>query len=236
MLIIPAIDIFNGKCVRLFQGKFNESKVYSEDPVSVAKRWQSEGATMIHIVDLNGAKTGVTDNFEIIKKIVTGVHIPVEVGGGLRDKATINKFLAAGVSRVIVGTVAFENQKLFQEILKLYGEKIVVAFETRNGKIVTRGWQSEIDDDFVESVFRFEKYGVQRLLYTDVVKDGTLTEPNYSGIQALRKISAIPLLVGGGVSSITSIKNLQSIGVEGVIIGKALYEERITLQEAINVN
>ncbi len=236
MLIIPAIDIKNGKCVRLTQGDFNREVIYGDDPIIVAKRFEKEGASMLHIVDLDGAKNGNLANLEVIKKIVQEVKIPLQTGGGIRNKKTVRTLLSIGVSRVILGTVALENEDELKNILKDFASKVVIALDTKNGKLMKQGWLESSDKSSVIAALKLEDLGVQRFIYTDVVRDGTLTEPNYEEIASLMKNVSVPLIASGGISILSNIKQLKSIGVEGVIIGKALYEGKIDLKEAINVS
>ncbi len=235
MLIVPAIDIKSGKCVRLTQGVFESEKVYSDNPVDMAKRWEKEGAKMLHLVDLDGAKNGTMANLKTIKNIARAVNIPVQVGGGIRDEKTIEILLEAGVSGIVLGTVALENKTLLVKLLKSYGPRIIVALDTKNGSLVKRGWLGKTGKSCLETAKEFEKLGVGKFMYTDAIKDGTLTEPNYKEIIKLKNTISTFLLVGGGVSGIDDIRKLKSIGIQGVIIGKALYEGRIDLKEAINV-
>lgn len=234
MLIIPAIDIKNGKCVRLTQGIFKSEKIYSNSPIDMAKKWEAEGAKILHIVDLDGAKKGTMANLKLVKQIAKTVNIPVQVGGGIRDELTIKTLIASGISGIVLGTIALENKTLFTKLLKKYGSQIIIALDTKNGNLVKRGWLGETNRNYLETVKEFAKQGVRKFIYTDVIKDGTLTEPNYKEIIKLAKTVSAPIFVGGGISSINDIKKLKSIGVDGVIIGKALYEGRIDLKEAID--
>lgn len=236
MLIIPAIDIKNGKCVRLTQGDFGSEKIYSEDPVTIAKQWEAKGAQMLHIVDLDGAKNGKLENLDVIKMIAQSVAIPIQVGGGIRNNESVKTLLSAGVSRVILGTLALENQDELKNILKDFASQIAVALDTKDGRLMKQGWFENSDKRSVVTALELERIGVQRFIYTDVIKDGTLTEPNYKEIANLTKNIVVPVIASGGISTITSIKQLKSIGVEGVIIGKALYEGKVDLKEAINVS
>ena len=236
MTIIPAIDIKNGKCVRLTQGKFDRETIYDDDPVRVAKQWEKEGAKMLHIVDLDGAKNGTQSNFAVIQKIASEISIPLQVGGGIRNKKTVKKLLSLGISRVVLGTVALENEDELKAIVKDYAQQIVIALETKGGKLVIKGWVEKSDKQIMETALKLQKLGVQRFLYTDVARDGTLTEPNYRVIEQLKKNINIPFIASGGVSTIDSVKKLKEIAVEEVIIGKALYEKKFTLQEVQNVN
>jgi len=236
MLIIPAIDIKNGKCVRLTQGNFESEKIYSEDPLAIARQWEEQGAQILHIVDLDGAKNGNLANLEVIKKIIREVKIPLQVGGGIRNKQAVKTLLSNGVSRVILGTVALENVDELKNILTEFASQIAIALDTKNGKLMTQGWFESSNKSSITTALKLEDLGVQRFIYTDVVRDGTLTEPNYKEIANLTKNILVPVIASGGISNISNIKQLKSIGVEGVIIGKALYEGKITLKEANNVS
>ncbi len=233
MQIIPAIDIRNGKCVRLTQGNYNNEIIYNADPVLVAKQFEKDGATMLHIVDLDGAKDGSINNFNVIKKIVNAIAIPIELGGGIRNKKTVTRLLTAGVSRIILGTVALENKNELTNIIATYGQQIAVALDSKNGKLMKNGWLEDGDADTIKTARLLEKYGVQRFIFTDIIKDGTLTQPNYTEMQQLINNLRSTVIASGGISTIGAIKKLKSIGAEGVILGKALYEKRLTVQEAM---
>lgn len=233
MLIIPAIDIKNGKCVRLTQGNFESEKVYSDDPVTKAKQWEEQGAQMLHVVDLDGANNGNLANLEVIKQIIQEITIPIQVGGGIRNKETVETLLSIGVSRIIIGTVALENEVELKNILNDYASLIAVALDAKNGKLLKQGWLKNSDKSSLITALNLEDLGVQRFIYTDVVRDGTLTEPNYKEIADLVKTVSVPVIASGGLSDVSNIKRLEFTGVEGVIIGKALYEGKIDLKEAI---
>jgi phosphoribosylformimino-5-aminoimidazole carboxamide ribotide isomerase len=236
MLIIPAIDIKNGKCVRLTQGNFESQKVYSENPVSVAKQWEEKGAKMLHIVDLDGAKNGIQSNFTVIKSILESISIPMQVGGGIRDKEIVKTLLSNGVFRVVLGTIALENEEELKSILKDFASQVAIALDIKDGRLMKQGWFESSDKASVVTALKLERLGVQRFIYTDVIKDGTLTEPNYKEIANLTKNIVVPVIASGGISTITSIRQLELMGVEGVIIGKALYEGKIDLKEALHVS
>ncbi len=236
MLIIPAIDIKNGKCVRLIQGDFNKEKIYNDNPVKVAKVWQSKGAKIVHIVDLDGAKNGALDNIEVIKDILQTVTIPIQIGGGIRNKESIDKLLGLGVSKVVLGTIIFEDEELFKELISQYPTQIIVSLDAKNGVLMKNGWLDSTDKNLIETAKRLEKLGVKRFIYTDVTKDGTLTSPNYESVESLLENINIPVIIAGGISNVSDIQKLKDIGVEGVIVGKALYEGRINLEEVTNVN
>lgn len=236
MLIIPAIDIKNGKCVRLTQGDFDSEKVYSENPVATAKQWEAQGAQMLHVVDLDGAKNGSLANLEVIKKIILEVKIPIQVGGGIRNKEAVKTLLSISVSRIILGTLALEDQEALKSILEDYADQVAIALDAKNGKLMKQGWLEESEKTSVATALNLEDLGVKRFIYTDIVKDGTLTEPNYREIGNLTKNILVPIIASGGISNLSNIKQLKTIGVEGIIIGKALYEGEIDLKEALNVS
>ncbi len=233
MLIIPAIDIRNGKCVRLTRGDFGSEKIYSDDPVRIAKEWEKAGAEMLHIVDLDGAKNGDLSNLIIIKKIVNTVTIPLQVGGGIRNKESIERLLSIGVWRVILGTLAVEDKTELKKILSYFPTQIAIALDSKNGKLMKQGWLEDSNKNNIKAAIKFQELRVQRFIYTDITRDGTLTEPNYKEIKKLLKSISVPLVIGGGISSLEQIKRLESLGVEAVIIGKALYEGKINLKEAL---
>ena len=233
MLIIPAIDILGGKCVRLLRGDFENSTVYSDDPVSVARDWERQGAPMLHVVDLDGAKSGKPANFELILKIVRAVGIPIEVGGGVRDLATLQKYLDSGARRVVLGTGAVNDEDFLKTALKKFGaEKIVVAVEIKNGKIATEGWQKSSRVQFDDFLLELKKLGVDTILFTDVSRDGTLTAPNFETAEGLVR-SGFTVIASGGISDAQSISRLASIGANAAILGTALYEKKITLRDAL---
>lgn len=236
MIIIPAIDIRNGKCVRLVQGDYTKEKVYSTDPVAVAKNWQEQGASYLHVVDLDGAKDGKLVNFEVIKKIVHDLTIPIQVGGGIRNEKAIKELLSIGVARLILGTVAIENDEETAFILKKYTSRIAVALDVKNGNVMKKGWIESSGKESLAASLKLKKLGAERFIYTDIVKDGTLTEPNYSAIAQVIKTVNVPLIASGGISTIDAIRKLKTLGAEGVIIGKAFYEGKIDFKEATRVS
>lgn len=236
MLIIPAIDIRDGKCVRLRQGNYTEETIYGDDPVVMAQKWAAAGARALHIVDLDGAKIGQLINFEVIEKITRAVNIPIQVGGGIQSEPAIEKLLLAGVSKVIIGSLALEDEALLQKLLRTYGDQIIVSLDSKNGRLAKRGWLEATNNSLIATAQNLEKLGVKSFIYTDVLKDGTLTQPNYQGIGELLQALTVPLIVAGGVSALADIQQLKSLEVAGAIIGKALYEGRIKLPEANNAS
>jgi phosphoribosylformimino-5-aminoimidazole carboxamide ribotide isomerase len=231
--VIPAIDLRGGKCVRLYMGDYAKETVYSDDPVEVARRWQEQGARRLHVVDLDGALLGEPANLEVIANIVRSVNIPVQVGGGIRRILTAERLLQLGVARIIFGTVAIDNPKLVEEACRCFGEAVVVSIDAQNGLVAVRGWKASSTVPVAELVKRMAVAGVQRFVYTDIGRDGTLTEPNFEAVADLLKKTTLPIIVSGGVSSVEHIKRIKALGAEGAIIGKALYTGDIDLNEAI---
>jgi len=232
--IIPAIDLKDGRCVRLYQGDYTQETVFSDDPVEVALRWQSMGATNLHIVDLDGAADGVPGNLEIITEIAHTVLIPTQLGGGIRSMKTIGIVLKAGVERVILGTAAVENHKLVQEACHNFGDSIIVGIDAREGCVAIRGWKLDTDLKATELAKSMIELGVKRFIYTDISRDGTLTEPNFSGVFELVNSINLPVIAAGGISSLDHLKMLKKLGVEGAIVGKALYTGNINLKQALD--
>jgi phosphoribosylformimino-5-aminoimidazole carboxamide ribotide isomerase len=231
--IIPAVDIKGGKCVRLFQGDYNQVTQFSDDPLDVALKWQAMGAPRLHIVDLDGAASGATGNMEIIQNIASVMLIPTQLGGGMRDIDSIQKMLTIGIERVILGTVAVENPKLVQEACKRFNDYIIISIDSRDGFVATRGWKQETKFTTVSFARQMIELGARRFIYTDIVRDGTLTEPNFSAISELIQSTKLPVIAAGGISSLLHLKMLKQLGVEGAIVGKALYTGDIKLKEAI---
>jgi len=239
MLIIPAIDLRGGKVVRLFQGKFNQEKVYSKDPVKVARHWARQGAKFLHIVDLDGASRGMPKNLEVLKKIITQVCVPLEFGGGLRNMEIISKLLNLGVQRVVLGTKAASDAEFLKKAWKKFGEKIIVSIDAKDGLVLTRGWNRAVAKTVLGFAKELKKIGFKQLIYTDISKDGTLGGPNIPGIKELLKRTGLNVIASGGVSGLKDLlklKELEEQGLIGVIIGKALYEGKFTLVEALKFN
>ena len=233
--IIPAIDLRNGKCVRLYQGDYNRETVFSEDPLEVALKWQSLGAPRIHLVDLDGAAAGEVVNLEIIETIANAVLVPTQLGGGIRTLETILRLLKMGVERAILGTAAVENADLIKEACRKYAESIIVSIDAREGQVATRGWLQGTDLKAVSLARDMASLGVRRFIYTDIIRDGTLTGPNYDALGELIEAVDRPVIAAGGISSLDHLRVLRRIGVEGAIIGKALYTGDIDLKKALEV-
>jgi len=234
MEVIPAIDILEGKCVRLYRGDYDRSVIFNDNPVDVAKKWAELGATRMHVVDLDGAKEGKTTNYRAIEAIVKSISIPVQVGGGLRDRQSISQLLDLGVARTIVGTIAVERPELVKEILAEFPGKIAIAIDARDGKVATRGWLETSPIAAVELAQNFPRAAA--IIYTDIHRDGTLSGVNEEVLREMAEAVEIPVIASGGVSGLTdllSLLALEPIGVTGVIIGKALYTGDVDLSEAI---
>ncbi|MFA5093087.1 MAG: 1-(5-phosphoribosyl)-5-[(5-phosphoribosylamino)methylideneamino]imidazole-4-carboxamide isomerase [Candidatus Omnitrophota bacterium] len=238
MLILPAIDLRGGKVVRLFQGKFNQEKIYSTDPVKVAKHWAKQGAKFLHIIDLDGAASGTPKNLEVLKEIVQKVGIGVEFGGGVRSMEIISKILALGVQRVILGTRAASDAEFLKKAWKKFGEKIIVSIDAKNGLVSTQGWNDTGSKTTLNFAKELKKIGFKQIIYTDIAKDGTLTGPNILGLKELLKVTGLDVIASGGVSDLKDIAKLMKLkkqGCVGIIVGKALYEGRFTLVEALKL-
>ena len=234
MEIIPAIDLKAGRCVRLYQGDYQKETVYSDDPVSVSLRWQHEGATRLHVVDLDGAASGELTNLEVIKAISTQINIPIQVGGGVRTLQAAETLLDIGADRVILGTASVQDPDLVVRLCHdRGGDRVVVAVDARDGQVAIKGWTESTSVSASEMVERMESLGVIRFLYTDISRDGTLTLPNFEAIQELVKHTSRPILASGGISSTGQIIRLATIGAEGAILGRALYTGDIDLESAI---
>ena len=236
MLIVPAIDIKDGKVVRLIQGKFQEITVYSDNPISVAREWVVNGAPLIHVVDLDGALTGQIKNLQTIKEIVKDIEIPVQVGGGIRDKETITNLLKMGVARVVLSTKAIEDKKFLKEVIDIWPERIVVGIDSSHGMVFKKGWTSPTMLKPIDLARQVQAQGVTNIIYTDISKDGTLKGPNIKGIRSFLEAVNISVFASGGISCLDDVKTLKTLeknGLSGVIIGKALYERKMVLREAI---
>lgn len=236
MEVIPAIDLLDGKCVRLYQGDYQRSEIFNDNPVTVARSWAEQGATRLHVVDLDGAKEGKTTNLAAIEAIVAAISIPVQVGGGLRDRAGIARLLNLGVQRCIVGTVAVEQPELVQQLCQEFPEQIVVGIDAREGKVATRGWLETSEILATDLAQRMAKAGAAAIIYTDIHRDGTMSGPNRSALRELATVIDIPVIASGGVSSLTdllSLLALEPLGVTGAIVGRAIYTGDVNLAEAV---
>lgn len=238
MLVIPAIDIKGGKCVRLVQGRMDQETIYSDKPAEVAKKWQSMGAELLHIVDLDGAFAGEPKNIDAIEAIADAVSIPFQVGGGIRDIDGINLYLSVGASKVILGTLAYREPEFVKEVCLKHHGQIIVGIDARDGKVAIHGWEKVTEKSAIELAKEFEAEGVAGIIYTDISRDGMLKGPNLEGIKALAQSVKVPIIASGGVSNIEDIKRLKELeqfGVKAVIAGKAIYTGSLDLREAIKV-
>ncbi len=238
MIVIPAIDLKDGKCVRLEQGLMERDTVYSDDPAATARRWQDEGGELLHIVDLDGAFAGVPKNRAAIEAIVTAIDIPAQLGGGIRDLTTIEAYLTLGLSRVIIGTAAQRTPQLVTDACRRFPGKIVVGIDAKNGMVAVQGWAEVTNVTAVELAKKFAGDGVAAIIYTDIARDGMLQGPNLEATRALAEAVGLPVIASGGVSSLKDIENLLAIeqyGVTGVITGKAIYSGALNLREAVEL-
>ncbi|MDD2480945.1 MAG: 1-(5-phosphoribosyl)-5-[(5-phosphoribosylamino)methylideneamino]imidazole-4-carboxamide isomerase [Lutispora sp.] len=233
MIIFPAIDMKDNKCVRLSQGDFDKIKVYSDKPVEMALEWERKGAEFLHLVDLDGAKSEGFVNKESIEDIVKNLSIPVQVGGGIRSEAKVEELLNLGVNRVIVGTMAIENRELLEKLVSKYKEKIVVSIDAKDGKVATRGWKVVSSVDSLDLCKELEEIGVETIVYTDISKDGMLKGPNLDIYETLSKKTSLNIIASGGISFMGDIKKLKSMNIYGGIIGKAFYDNLLDFEEVI---
>jgi len=233
MEIIPAVDIKGGKCVRLYQGDYRQQTVFYEDPVTAALTWYAQGARWLHIVDLDGAVAGEPRNMEVVEQIIKETALSIELGGGIRQEEMAKKLLRQGISRIILGTTAIENRELVRRLCQQFGEAIAVSLDARDGKIAIRGWQKNTVVEVLQLSREMVDAGVKRFVYTDIKRDGTLTEPNFDMIERLVAEANVPVIVAGGISRLQHLRRLKRLAVEGVIIGKALYTGDINLGEAV---
>lgn len=238
MQIIPAVDIRDGRCVRLLQGDFDQETIFGQDPVEMALYWESLGAERLHVVDLDGAKTGIPQNLDIIAEIAKSLKIPVQMGGGIRSIKIAGRVLDLGINRVIIGTSAALDSKLTKNLFDAFGDKVILGLDARDGWVAIHGWRETIDRRAVDFAKEMEKIGARRIIHTDIGRDGLMAGVNIDAMKMMANAVGIPVIASGGVTSIDDIRNLKAIesfGIEGVIAGKALYTEALSLPEAIEV-
>ncbi|PQO42726.1 1-(5-phosphoribosyl)-5-[(5-phosphoribosylamino)methylideneamino]imidazole-4-carboxamide isomerase [Blastopirellula marina] len=233
MEIWPAIDLLGGKCVRLQQGDYNRETIYGDDPAEMAKRWVEEGADCLHLVDLDGAKDGSLKNRDAISAIVHAVDIPCEVGGGIRDEATIEQLLALGLSRLVIGTKALREPEWFAAMCERFPNKLVLGIDAKEGMVATDGWLEVSTTSAIDLAKTYEHLPIAALIYTDIATDGMLAGPNVPAMQAMKEAVKLPVVASGGVTSVEDVKNLTAAGLDGAIVGRALYENRLTVREAV---
>ncbi len=238
MIIIPAIDLKDGRCVRLRQGRMDSSTVFNEDPVAQARQWESLGASRIHVVDLDGSVEAIPANFQRIRQIAAAVRVPVQVGGGIREESTIRRYLDVGVSTLILGTLPAKDPDHTMQLLGTFPGKLAVGIDAREGQVAVEGWTQVTRMKATELAARFDKSGAAAFIYTDIERDGMMRGPNISATKAFARSVSTPVILSGGVSTLQDVKDslpLAKDGVMGIIIGRALYERQIDLAVAIEL-
>ncbi|MGI6155397.1 MAG: 1-(5-phosphoribosyl)-5-[(5-phosphoribosylamino)methylideneamino]imidazole-4-carboxamide isomerase [Enterococcus sp.] len=236
MIIYPAIDLKEGRCVRLYQGDFALETVVNPDPFAQAQAFAKEGASALHLVDLDGALNGDLTNFDIIKEIANQLKIPVQVGGGIRSMEQVDRYLTNGVARVIIGSKAIEDPSFVAEAVKKYGKRIIVGIDAKNGQVATRGWLEVSDQNYLEVAQKMAAIGVETIIFTDIAKDGTLQGPNLEQLAAIQQaVPQVAIIASGGISSRQDLEAVKALGVAGVISGKALYNGNITMTDVVEV-
>ena len=231
MKVLAAIDIMNGEVVRLTKGDQATKKVYSKDPVKIAKKWEKDGADMLHIVDLDAAFGSTSNNLSIISEILKAVNIKVQIGGGIRDTDTFEKIAKMGFSRIVVGTMAYRNTNELRLLCKNYSDKIVISLDEMNGKVMIDGWQSSSDSTVDDAIIKFNKFGISNFLLTSIIKDGTLSGPDIVTLNSINTDRKSKIIASGGISNLLDVLRVRSIGCDSVILGKALYEERLEIKK-----
>ena len=233
MILLPAIDLYEKKGVRLYKGRYDEMTVYTDDPVSYARGIEEQGASWLHVVDLEGARDGTSPNLSVIREICAATKLNVETGGGIRSFGTIEAMLGTGVKRVIIGTRALEDEAFLKEALKRYGSAVAVGVDARDNKVATHGWTTLSDTDADEFIAHLRDLGISTVIATDISKDGAMAGTNRSLYERLRAIEGIDIIASGGVSSLDDIRALRRIGVYGAILGKAMYTGAVTVKEGL---
>ncbi|MCD7870382.1 MAG: 1-(5-phosphoribosyl)-5-[(5-phosphoribosylamino)methylideneamino]imidazole-4-carboxamide isomerase [Enterocloster clostridioformis] len=236
MQLYPAIDMKNGQCVRLRQGAFKDITIYSDAPEKVAAHWQEKGASFLHLVDLDGALAGYSVNEEVIRRIADTVSIPIEIGGGIRSGEAVERMLGLGVRRVIIGTKAVEHPKFLRDMVRTFGEEAIVAgVDAKDGMVAVEGWEKVSTLTARDLCLTMKEYGVRHIVYTDISRDGMLSGPNVEATRKLTEETGLDIIASGGVSCMEDLKCLHEAGIRGAVIGKALYENRIDLAEAVRL-
>jgi phosphoribosylformimino-5-aminoimidazole carboxamide ribotide isomerase len=239
LIVIPAVDLKDGRCVRLSQGRMDQESIYSEHPIEMAKHWESKGAERLHVVDLNGAMTGKPFHRSLIKEIAQSVKIPIEVGGGIRDPATIEDYLSAGVRWVVLGTAAFQNRSVIEEAYRHQAGKVILGIDAKGGKVAIQGWNEVVSLEAIDLVKQYEGMGLSAIIFTDIERDGMGTGLNFQATRNLARSTSIPVIASGGISRTEDIEHLLELepeGVIGVIVGRALYTGQVDLEEAIRLS
>lgn len=235
MILFPAIDIQNGNCVRLVQGDFKKETIYHESPLEVGKKWLAQGASWLHVVDLDGAKTGRSVNRDSIIELTAALQLPVQVGGGIRSLEAIEDYLTNGVERVILGTSAINNPDLLQQSISRFGHQVAVSIDAKNGIPTIAGWTEDSATDVPSLVRKLEQTGVQTIIYTDIAKDGMLSGPNFEELQKLQNETKMDIIASGGVTTVQDVEQLKQDSLYGAIVGKAIYENEARFQKMMEV-
>ncbi|MFI3165281.1 MAG: 1-(5-phosphoribosyl)-5-[(5-phosphoribosylamino)methylideneamino]imidazole-4-carboxamide isomerase [Bacillota bacterium] len=236
MIIFPAIDILDGTCVRLVKGDYDTAHKVAENPLETAKKFESAGASYLHMVDLDGAKYGKRINTHVFVEIAKNTNLSLQVGGGIRDLKTCEQYLSSGVSRVILGSIAVKNPKLVEEAVKEFGDKIIVGIDALNEMVMAEGWLESSNVNYIDLAKAMEDVGVKNIVFTDISKDGTLQGPNLAQLDAINKAVSCNIIASGGISNIDDIKNLTNLEMYGTICGKSLYKGTLDLADAIAVS
>ncbi len=234
MIIYPAIDLKDGKCVRLYKGDMNQATIFNDSPANQAKYFQDQGFKFLHIVDLDGAIAGNSANEKSVQEILKNITIPAQLGGGIRNLQTIEKWLSLGLRRVILGTVALQNSDLVKEAAKKFPNQIVVGIDAKNGMVATHGWVEESSTSVIDLAKKFEDAGVAAIIYTDINRDGTGEGVDFEGTKKLAENISIPVIASGGVGSIADVRKVAQLGINGVIIGRALYDKKIEVRDLVS--
>lgn len=238
MLIIPAVDIKEGRCVRLTEGKFEDVEIFSDDPVAVAVKWANKGAMMLHVIDLDGARYGKLTNIPLLEQIIKKVNIPVQTGGGIRNYQEVKNLINLGASRVILGTILWKDKSLAKRLFRDFSEKIIAGIDAREGYVAVEGWQNITSVNALDFAKEMEKLGARRIVFTDIKRDGSLIGPNMDNLEKMLKNVNIPLICSGGITSLDDIEKLKRFeakGLEGVILGKSLYKGTILLEDILKI-
>ncbi|WP_138414619.1 1-(5-phosphoribosyl)-5-[(5-phosphoribosylamino)methylideneamino]imidazole-4-carboxamide isomerase [Aquibacillus sediminis] len=232
MKILPAIDLIDGKCVRLYQGDFNQTTNVGADPETQLQTFIKDGAEIVHIVDLDGARNGEARQYELISKLCAQSTVPIQVGGGIRSLETIENLIQAGADRLVLGTAALEDEAFLREAINQYQEHIVVGIDAKNGKVATQGWETVSEIDYIDFAKKIETLGVQTIVFTDISRDGTMSGPNVEALKTLLEAVTCKIVASGGIKDNADIEALEEIGIEEAIVGKAIYEGKVTLKGA----
>ena len=235
MIIYPAVDVREGKCVRLTQGEFNKETVYSDNPVEMALRWEKMGAQYLHVVDLDGARTGKAQNIAVISEMAVKMGIPVQLGGGIRSIEIIETILCKGIERVILGTSAVKDPELVKRAVKTFENNVVIGIDAKEGMVAIEGWEKTSEFKAVDFAKKMEDLGAKTIIYTDISRDGMLNGPNLKAMEEMVKAVNIDIIASGGVGKLEDIKNLKEVGVSGAIVGRALYTGDVDLKQAIEI-